>query len=58
MYWICKPILSNKNKLNEIHKTALEFNKLRYITYKQKQEAINIMNKEELVLCKYLYKNI
>lgn len=50
------PILSNKNKLNEIQKTALEYNKLRYITYKQKQDAINIMNKEVLGLCKYLYE--
>ena len=50
------PILSNKYKHNEILKTALESNKLRYITYK-KQEAI-IMNKDVLGLCKYLYKNI
>ena len=50
------PILSNKDKHNEIQKTALESNKLRYIAYK-KQEAI-IMNKDVLGLCKYLYKNI
>lgn len=28
-------ILSNKDKHNEIHKTALESNKLRYIAYKK-----------------------
>lgn len=50
-------ILSNNDKHNEIHKTALESNKLRYMLTK-KQEAINIMNKEVLGLCKYLYKNI
>lgn len=48
----------NKNKPNEIHKTAFESNKLRYIFYKQKQEAINSMNKDALYLCKYPYKNI
>lgn len=58
MHWICMSILSNRVKLNEIYKTALESNELRYIAYKQKQEAINIMNKEVLGLYKYLYKNI
>lgn len=29
------PILSNKDKLNEIHKAELEYNKLRYIAYKK-----------------------
>ena len=52
------PILSNRVKLNEIYKTALESNELRYIAYKQKQEAIHILNKEVLGLYKYLYKNI
>lgn len=42
------PMLSNKDKLNEIDNMVLESNKLRYIAYKQ--EAINIMNKEVLGL--------
>lgn len=29
------PILSNKDKINEIHKTELEYNNLRYIAYKK-----------------------
>lgn len=44
------PMLSNKDKLNEIDNMVLESNKLRYIAYKKEQEAINIMNKEVLGL--------
>ena len=44
------PMLSNKNKLNEIDNMVLESNKLRYIAYNKEQEAINIMNKEVLGL--------
>lgn len=40
MHWMCKPIFSNKNKLNKIHKTALESNKLRYISYKQNKKLL------------------
>lgn len=51
-------VFLNKNEPSEIHKMALESNKLRYISYKQKQEVINSVNKDVLYLCKYLYKNI
>lgn len=44
------PMLSNKDKLNEIDNMVLESNKLKYIAYKKEQEAINIMNKEVLGL--------
>lgn len=44
------PMLTNKDKLNEIDNMVLESNKLRYIAYKKEQEAINIMNKEVLGL--------